>query len=427
MRNDAIIKDFDWVSFFLYLAILVMGVLHIYSAEYTSLNDESIFSLSFYSGKQILFIVLALGLGVIIMLLDFKVYYSLGYVFYGIAIAMLILTLMIGKTINGATAWISLGGGINLMPAEFTKVAIALALAKYFEENIEFKIGFNRSTLEMLLFLLVPAGIILLQNETGTVLVFFSLVIMLYREGLNFMIPLLGVIVGGLFGVTIGFSIYEVSLLPIYIVVSLFAVVLGVFFRKNKNILLVLVMVWGMCISVVFSANKGFGLLQKHQKNRIVTLFDPYKDKRGAGWQVIRAMTGISAGGFDGKGYLKGDITQGEFIPEQHTDMIFTTIAEERGFLGASFLILLYAGFLIRLIYVAERQKSIFVRVFGYCLVSFLFFHFTINVGMTMNLFPIIGIPLPLVSYGGSSLWAFSIMVFTFLKLDMHRSQILSR
>lgn len=427
MRNDAIIKDFDWVSFFLYLAILIMGVLHIYSAEFTTLNDESIFSLNFYSGKQILFILLGLGIGVIIMLLDFKIYYSLGYVFYGVAIAMLILTLLIGKTINGATAWISLGGGINLMPAEFTKVAIGLGLAKYFEENLEFKIGLNNNTFKMLLFLFLPAGIILLQNETGTVLVFFSLVILFYREGLHFMIPLMGITIGGLFGLTIGFSIYEVSLWPIYIGVTVLALVITFFVMKSKGLLVMMIMIWGLCIGVVFFANKGFSLLQKHQKNRIVTLFDPYKDKRGTGWQVIRAMTGISAGGFEGKGYLKGDITQGEFIPEQHTDMIFTTIAEERGFLGASFLIVLYAGFLIRLIYVAERQKSIFVRVFGYSLVSFLFFHFTINVGMTMNLFPIIGIPLPLVSYGGSSLWAFSIMVFVFLKLDMHRSQILSR
>ncbi len=426
MRENSLIKQFDWLTLLMYLAIVTIGCLNIYAADYNVLDEVSFFNLDTHSGKQVLFLGIAGLLTILILLIDFKLYFSLGYLAYGLAILFLLLPFL-WKATNGAQAWIPLGP-IKIMPAEFVKVAIALGLAKYIDESPHFKIGMNKDTSSLLGLILFPSIIVLLQNETGTVLVFFSLMFMFYREGLSFIIPLLGLVVITLFAVSVSYAFYGKGLLPVYLSITGLAIALGYFVRKNKSVMGLLFGAWLFCVGVVTGSSFVYNnVLQKHQQNRVATLFDPYKDKLGAGWQVIRALTGISSGGTQGKGFLEGDITQGDFVPEQHTDMIFTTIAEEQGFWKTSAFILLYGGFLIRLLFLAERQRSIFSRVFGYSLTSFLFFHFMINIGMTMNLFPVIGIPLPFVSYGGSSMLAFSIMLFIFLKLDMHRSQVLAR
>jgi rod shape determining protein RodA len=269
----------------------------------------------------------------------------------------------------------------------------------------------------------IPAALILLQNDTGSTMVFSAFIIMLYREGLNPVIPMLGIIIVFLFILTLFFN-------PWYIVIALAVLGVILILMGKKTVWRIIYIVAGfMLFSGVVVGGNFFieNVLQEHQRNRIKVLVNPDIDPLGVGWNVTQSKIAIGSGGVTGKGFLEGTQTKFDFVPEQSTDFIFCTIGEEHGFLGTTLLILLFMGFFARIVFLAERQKSKFARVYGYCVVSIMFFHFLINIGMAIGLFPVIGIPLPFFSYGGSSLWSFTILLFIFLKLDSHRKNIAYR
>ena len=431
MRQEtSLLKSFDWLTVGIYLSLLLIGWLNIHAAIYTPHDPVPLFDMGNQATKQLLWIVVALLIAAFLVLIDFKIYFSIPYILYGAAIVALLGVFVLGVKVNGAKAWYQFGG-FRIMPAEFCKVAVAIALAKLFDSrNVQF--GFNQDTVLAFLIIIIPSLIIIKQNETGSVLVLLSMIIMMYRQGLHFLIPLSGILLAIIFIVTLALITYEIDLWYLIIPIITLAVLTAAWFlirkKKGKWIYVIVSLFLGVIFSgIVFSTGTLFQKLPKHQQKRLESLIDPEKDKLGAGYQTIRSKMAISSGGWTGKGYLHGELTQGDFIPEQHTDFIFTTIAEEHGFWGTGLVVILYLALISRLIIISERQKSVFARVFGYCVISILLFHFIVNVGMTMGYAPVVGIPLPFLSYGGSSLWAFTMLVFILLKLDMHRSQILAR
>lgn len=423
-------KSLDWLTIILFGGLVLYGWINIYAAIYEPGVEDynNIFSLNIASGKQLIWIFVASLLAIAILIIDFKFFFSVPYIFYGIAIIALLGVLSpMGHEIQGAKSWFKIGS-FTIQPSEFTKFATALAMAKFID-NKSVKLGINRNSLILSAIILVPAILILAQNETGTVLVFSSFIIVLYLYGLNPLIPAAGIVLAALFISSIKFE-------PLHIMAVLFGIllliagafaILGLFTKRLRTLAIGL----GACIAFsLFSFGTNFlvdNVFQPHQQRRLKALVNPQFDIQGINYQTNNSITAISSGGFVGKGYLKGDLTQGDFVPEQYTDFIFTTIAEEQGFVGTFIVIALYVALLIRLTYLTQRQKSVFAKIYGYSVTSILFFHFTVNLGMTVGLFPVIGIPLPFFSYGGSSLWAFTVLLFIFIKLDMHRSQILAR
>jgi len=327
--------------------------------------------------------------------------------------------LLFGKTVAGSKSWFQIGS-FAIQPAEFAKFATALALAKYLS-TLNVNMRQLKTKIVAITILAVPAVLILLQNDTGSALVYFSFVLVLYREGFSGIIIVLGVIMTALFIVTLWLgNTYVAGTL-----VSL-AIIYLVFVKKRKKRYKMVIAILALSLAYVFSVNYAFEkVLEPHQKTRIQVLLGMKKDIHGAGYNVNQAKIAIGSGGLKGKGYMNGMLTHNRFDPEQSTDFIFCTIGEERGFLGSALLIFLFAGLMVRLIYLSERQRSMFSRIYGYGVVSVLFFHFTVNIGMTIGLAPVVGIPLPFFSYGGSSLWAFTILLFIFLKQDANRLNVL--
>jgi len=423
MREEGIIqKELDWLTVIIYYILVIMGWLNIYAAIQTPEMDQGMFDImGNKAGTQFLWISISSITIFLIMAIDFKVYFTIPYLIYGLCILSLILVLLIGVEIKGNQSWIKIGS-ISLQPSEFAKLGVTIAIAKYLSDN-NIKFTFNKGFIILLAIIFFPAVLILLQPDTGSTLVFSTFIIVLYLEGLPAWIPGFGLIMIVLFilalivkpiilsGIALGLAIIAYFILP----------------KRNAQLLLI-----GGALAVVVITSFGTqffikNVLQEHQQSRINALIDPESDPKGAGWNVIQSKIAISDGGLWGKGFTNGMITKGNFVPEQHTDFIFCTIGEEHGFVGTSILIGLYLLLLIRLMYLSGRQKAKFVRIYGYSVTSIFFFHFAINIGMTIGLFPVIGIPLPFFSYGGSSLWAFSILLFIFLKLDMHRNQMLAR
>lgn len=422
MRAErGVYKNVDWMTIILYLALVFFGWLSIYAANYNPDAPNSIFDFSAFHGKQLLWITVAFLMIAIILLLDFKLIYHLAYPIYAVSILSLIGVLFFGVTINDSHSWYAIGG-FRIQPAEFSKLATALAVAKYIDEKSP-KYDFSKKTLILFVIAFLAPFIILLQNETGSALVFSCFIVVFFIDGLNVFIPFTGIVLVILFVLALIFE-------PIYIVIGLFLLMIGTIFLVKRTPMSVLRVVFFYFLSagIVFGSHYFvYNVLQEHQQRRIETFLNPENDPQGAGYQVIKSKTAIGAGGLYGKGYLNGDLTQLEFVPEQHTDFIFCTIGEERGFLGTTFLVVLYITFLLRIGVVANRQKSKFASIYGFGVMSILFFHMVVNVGMTIGLFPIIGIPLPFISYGGSSLWAFTLLLSLLIKLDMHRTQILAR
>lgn len=423
MRDDGIIqKELDWLTVIIYYILVIMGWLNIYAAIQTPEMDQGMFDImGNKAGTQFLWISISSITIFLIMAIDFKVYFTIPYLIYGLCILSLILVLLIGVEIKGNQSWIKIGS-ISLQPSEFAKLGVTIAISKYLSDN-NIKFTFNKGFIILLLIIFLPAVLILMQPDTGSTLVFSTFIIVLYLEGLPAWIPGFGLIM---------IVLFVLALLVKPIILSGVAVVLAIiayFILPKRNAQLLLI---GGALAVIVTTSFGTqffikNVLQEHQQSRINALIDPESDPKGAGWNVIQSKIAISDGGLWGKGFTNGMITKGNFVPEQHTDFIFCTIGEEHGFVGTSILIGLYLLLLIRLMYLSGRQKAKFVRIYGYCVTSIFFFHFTINIGMTIGLFPVIGIPLPFFSYGGSSLWAFSILLFIFLKLDMHRNQMLAR
>lgn len=409
----------DKPTIFIYLMLVTVGWINIYAADFNE-NFQNIFNFSESYGKQFIWIMTALVLGTIIFTIDAKFFPAFAYILFGISLVLLIAVLLFGIEINGAKSWFRIGG-VAIQPAEFTKFTTALALSRIIYDNRS-RTRDIRSLIKPVAIILMPIVLIFLQNDTGTTLVFFAFTIVLYREGyIPGILMFLGIISAGLFIATLLIEEYIIMAM-----ITVIALIVAWFIRKRQGVFRQILLIILVMNAYVFFVNYFYEeILQPHQKNRIAVLIDSSVDTRGAGYNLHQSKIAIGSGGLWGKGFLKGTQTKFDFVPEQNTDFIFCTVGEEWGFMGSSVLIILFITLMVRLLIMAERQKSSFSRVFGYSLVSILFFHFLINIGMTIGIIPVIGIPLPFISYGGSSLWSFTIFLFTFLKLDSKRLELM--
>lgn len=418
----------DWWSVGLYALFVLMGWMSIYSAVYNPEAPLGLFDAAFYTsnaGKQLIWIGTSLVLIMFIFALDFRFFESFAPVIYGLFIFLLILVPFLGVTINGSHSWFKIGT-VTIQPAEFAKTATALLLAKYLNDP-QVSLTRLRNQWKAALIMFVPILLIVGSNETGSALVFVSFIILLYREGLPGEYP--GLLLGGIFLFVSALILKPLTIFILLVILAgmlvlLMPIYLQRMYQTYVKIALGISVVMSLAMLVEWVVNN---VLKEHQRNRIKVLLDPDFDPRGLGYQVTQSKIAIGSGGFWGKGYLGGTQTKFDFVPEQSTDFIFCTIGEEFGFIGVAGIIILFMVFLWRLMYLADLQRSRFARAYGFGVVGILFFHFLVNIGMTIGLMPIMGIPLPFFSYGGSSLWSFTILLFIFLKLDSHRSDMLSR
>jgi rod shape determining protein RodA len=471
-RSVNIWQGIDKITVLLFLVMLTLGWLNIYAAVY---NEEhtAILDLSQRYGKQFIWIIATIIVAIFIVIIDNRFYFFFGYFIYGGLVLLLALVLVLGKEINGARSWFEFGP-ISLQPSEFAKAGAALALARYLNSR-----GQELTRLKILLpaiaIIMLPAMLIALQPDMGSVVVYFSFFVVLFREGLSPYIFISGILMIVLFFITLLFK-------NIYISFSLIAIAFSLtwFATRNRKIcfmgLAILVIITGLIYltdhfllkrlgneivilaglllsgvlygwyiyrqksaavlvmylfllgSVLFvnSVDYAFNhILPEHQKERVSILLGLKSDTHGAGYNVNQSIISIGSGGFVGKGYLQGTQTKFKFVPAQSTDFIFCTVGEEWGFLGSMVVIGLYVFLLLRLVFLAERQRSSFSRIYGYGVISIFLTHFFINIGMALGLLPVIGIPLPFFSYGGSSLWGFTILLFIFLRLDASRTEYL--
>ncbi len=413
-----ILKTIDWWLILLYLLLVLMGWLSIYAAVYDE-NHSSILDMSQNYGKQLLWIVTSIVLALIILITDARFFSSFAMLIYILMIGALIGVLLFGKEIAGSKSWFQIGS-FSLQPAEFAKFATNLAMAKYLS-TLNLNLKNPKSLFKSVIILAIPAGLIFLQNDTGSALVYSAFVFVLYREGMPGSILVIGLTVVVLFLMTL-----LVNKLIVVGVLALAGALVIVLMKKNFRNILAVVAIFVVAAGFVLSVGYAFeNILEPHQRTRINVLLGKETDIHGAGYNVHQSLIAIGSGGLTGKGFLKGTQTKYNFVPEQSTDFIFCTVGEEWGFLGSFAVIFLFVALLIRLIMVAERQRSKFSRIYGYGVASVIFFHFTVNIAMTLGLFPVIGIPLPFFSYGGSSLWAFTILLFIFIKLDSNRMNLL--
>lgn len=417
-------SNLDTLSVAIYVICVILGWINVYAAVYNPEVDTRFFDMTTNSGRQFIWILVAVIIIIFINVTDYKFYDTFAFVIYGFIVLLCILVIFIGANIKGSHSFFKIGD-FTLQPAEFAKMATSLALAKYLSSpNVT--LNKIRDRIISAAFVLVPMIIILLEKETGVALVFVSFIIILYREGLPGIFPLI-IILGGIL------AVLGLVIPPIYVMIGLALLAFLVYYflpkyeKNTKNMILIGLIFLAMS-SIVFSVDFVVNnVLEPHQRKRIEILFNPDSDPRGDGYNVTQSKIAIGSGGFLGKGFLEGTQTKFDFVPEQSTDFIFCTIGEEYGFIGSVIVVSLIIGLLLRIMFLADRQRSKFARIYGYCVVSIIFFHFMINIGMTIGLMPVVGIPLPFFSYGGSSLWSFTMMLFIFLKLDAHRSQLLSR
>ena len=416
-RNN-IIGKIDWPLLMMYFALVVIGVSTIYAAAYNEAHP-SIFDMSQHYGKQALFLGVSMFMGLIIMLIDAKFFNAFAYVIYGLSILTLLYVLVAGSTIAGSKSWIQLGG-FSFQPSEFAKFGTALAVAHYLG-NIN--TDFSKLKTQMIAYAMVlfPMMLVLCQGDAGSALVFLVFILVFYREGMSGNILLIGLAAVVLFLLTLYFDKW-------YVLIGLTVIFIALMFfieRTKKNIWK-MIAVFAVSTMFIFSVDFFFyEILKQHQRTRINIILGIEKDTRGVGYNLHQSKIAIGSGGFSGKGYMQGTMTKYNFVPEQHTDFIFCTIGEEFGFIGSFVLLSLYLALLIRIILLAERQRSPFSRIYGYAIASIIFFHLMVNIGMTIGLMPVIGIPLPFLRYGGSSLLMFSLMFFVFLKQDANRMNIL--
>ncbi|WP_317172673.1 rod shape-determining protein RodA [Hymenobacter polaris] len=422
-------RSIDWPLVLLYLLLVGLGWVAVYAASYSpeapanplaSLGFSQLMAFNWF--KQLLWMGTAAVLIVVLLVVDYKAYDTLAYILYFAMLGLLLVTLVIARPIAGSRSWLEFGP-VRLQPAEFAKFTTALAASRFMASiNLRQQNWRDQAVLAGLT--LVPVALILASNETGQALVFAALLLAYFREGMSPLILLL--LAAG------GVILLLALLVPKLWLVGGFTVVLAVAFLLNAKLwrhhLILSLSTWAAVIGMVFGVNFFFNhVLQPHQRQRIEMLIDPGKDPLGKGWNVTQSKIALGSGGWLGKGFLNGTQTKFDFVPEQSTDFIFCTVGEEWGWAGSTLVIGLYMALLWRILLVAERQKSVFGRTYGYCVASVLFVHFTVNLGMTMGLMPVVGIPLPFFSYGGSSLWSFTILLFALLALDAHRKQDLLR
>ena len=420
MRVQGISKHIDWFIIALYATLVFLGWINIYAATVTE-NTREIFDFTTLYGKQLQWIGLSFLLIFFIISIDSKFYERFSGVFYVISIISLIGLFVFGSTINGATSWYNFGS-FSLQPSEFAKAATILALANFLNEP-NFDLTKLKSQISTFVLILIPAILIVLQPDAGSALIYFSLVIVLYREGLPAYYLVIGLVAIVLFTLTL-YAGFTTSLLLIYGSLTLFfAYIINFRNIKLKRDWLKIIGLYIITGLFMYSVDYVFNnVFEQRHRDRFSILLGQTSDTKGIGYNTDQSMITIGSGGLTGKGFLEGDRTQGNFVPEQHTDYIFSTVGEEWGFLGSSAVIILFIALFIRLIHMAEKQKSTFSRVFGYSVASILFFHFLINIGMVIGLLPTIGIPLPFFSYGGSSLWGFTILLFIFIRLDADKT-----
>ena len=421
-ERNSIIGRIDWVTVLIYFALVIIGWFSIFSAKYDELHP-SIFDMSQVYGKQLIWIGASLLVGFIILLIDAKFFNAFSLWIYIFFLVSLLAVLVYGKATKGATSWIDLGGGIKFQPSEFAKMATALALAGYLD-RLDVDLQKRKDQIIAATIVLVPMALVLAQNDTGSAIVFVSFIFVLYREGF----PGAGwLMVAGVAAILLFVFTLVWSQKVMYIILGVLLVLTLTFYivTKKKGIVRMLA-VFAIAFTFVFSVDYAFNkVLQEHQRNRILVLLGQLDDPKGVGYNVHQSKIAIGSGGFAGKGFLQGTQTKYDFVPEQHTDFIFCTVGEEGGFLGTATVMLLYLGLLLRIIILAERQRSTFSRVYGYAIAGILFVHIAINIGMTIGLLPVIGIPLPFLSYGGSSMLAFTIMLAIFVKQDANRLNVL--
>ncbi|MBM3401658.1 MAG: rod shape-determining protein RodA [Bacteroidetes bacterium] len=417
-KQRSLFFNVDWFVISTYLILCVIGWFNIHAAVYDPMNP-SIIDLDTNYGKQLIFIISAFMIGFAILLFDNKFFNTFSPIFYGTSILLLILVLIIGRNVGGNQAWIPISS-FRLQPSEFAKFATCLLLARYLSSG-NLKVQELQTQLIAAFIILLPTGLILLQPDAGSALTFSSLILVLYREGLSGYFLVIEGICILLFVLTVLYNKYLV-LFGLFITAG----ILTHFYRKNRKILTLIGSSLLFSVLFVFSVDFTYiKILKTHQKNRIDVILGKVDDPRGVGYNLNQSKIAIGSGGLWGKGYLQGTQTKYNFVPEQSTDFIFCTVGEEWGFTGCFVVICLYLFLLIRIINIAERQRSSFSRIYGYGVASILFFHIFINIGMTIGLIPVIGIPLPFLSYGGSSLWSFTILLFILLKFDSNRMGII--
>ncbi|MEC8247908.1 MAG: rod shape-determining protein RodA [Bacteroidota bacterium] len=419
--NRANSFQLDWTTVLIYMALVLFGYFNIVSAS-TGAEFTSFWDLSKPYGKQLVFIGIALVSIVFILAVDTKFYERFSSIIYTVAILGLLGLFLFGKKVNGALSWYEIGG-ITLQPSEFAKFATALALAKYISDlqtNVK-EIGHQ---IRASIIILIPAVLIIFQNDAGSTLVYIALIFVLYREG----IPQKYLLIGFSF-LTIALATLKFSALIVSVVTTLILGFYYFLFKRKKKKYAILIWVLIASVGLSYATEWSFeNTLKKHHQDRIGLWLrletDPDKleaMKRNISYNLNESEKAIRAGGLTGKGFTEGTRTKGKFVPEQHTDYIFSTVAEEWGFLGSSLVVLLFVALITRIVFLAEQNKSQFSRAYGYGVASILFIHFLINIGMVMGLIPTIGIPLPFFSYGGSGLLGFTILIFIFLKLDANR------
>ncbi|MCU4188991.1 rod shape-determining protein RodA [Flavobacterium sp. HXWNR29] len=414
MKNQSIGNSIDWITILIYIALVIMGWMTIYSAS-LPIEETSIFDLSQIYGRQMLFIGLAIPLIFIVLFTDAKIYERLSFVFYGIGIILLLGLFVFGVTKKGQTNWYQFGG-FGFQPSEFVKIATGLLLAKYISySQINFK--YTKHQIIGLAIIGLPVFLILLQPDAGSAMIFISLIFVLNREGLPSWYFISGIVAIGLF-----FASLVIQPFYVVIAIAVFMVIHYIFNRKITRNPIVYGLLFLVMTAFTYSVSYVYdSVLEPHQKDRINVLIGDNVDMKREGYNLDQSMIAIGSGGLTGKGYLEGTQTKGGFVPEQHTDYIFTTVGEEWGFIGSFIVIVLFAALFLRIIYLAENQKTKFSRVYGYCVATYLFTHFFVNIAMLIKLFPTIGVPLPFFSYGGSSLWSFTILLFIFIKLDANK------
>ncbi|HAH54666.1 MAG TPA: rod shape-determining protein RodA [Flavobacterium sp.] len=407
MKNQSLTNNIDWISIAIYIVLVLMGWLNIYSSSLSSMEG--------IAEKQLLFILFTIPLIFIVLYVDGKFYEKYAAIIYGIALLSLLGLFAFGKTIAGQRCWYGIGS-FTLQPSEFAKAATALALAKYLSDSqINLK-DFNRQ-IQAMAIVFLPVMLILPQPDPGSALIYAIFLIVLYREGLPAWYLWTGFSVIILFVLTL-------VLKPQYVILIALAVLLFVHFKSrlaDRNILLsslLFILVSGFVLSVNYVFTNVF---KQHHRDRFNILLGKTVDMKGIGYNTNQSEIAIGSGGWIGKGFLEGTQTKGGFVPEQHTDYIFTTVGEEWGFVGSLIVVGLFVGLLLRVIYLAERQKTKFSRVYGYCVAAILFIHFFVNIAMVLGVFPTIGVPLPFFSYGGSGLWGFTILLFIFIKMDANK------
>lgn len=420
-EQNNIFANIDWILVFFYVILVGFGWLNIFAA---STKEGTIDTIDFSTkyGKQIIWIGLSIPLIVVVLFFNAKFYERFASIFYLIALILLLLLFPFGKEINGAKAWFSFGS-MSLQPAEFVKAFTSLAIAKLLSDR-QYNLKLVKNQIKAFIIVFFPAFLIILQPDPGSALIYLSFFLVLNREGLTFNYIIFGVVMISLFILTIFFGT-KTMLIWLFILLTIITIYL--IYKGGKRLLRfnwhkILITYAGVGLFVFGTGFVYDNVFKQHHRDRFEVLLGIKVDTKNIGYNSYQSELTISSGGLYGKGFLKGDITRGNFVPEQHTDYIFSTVGEEWGFVGSSLVIILFMLMIARIIYLSETHNNKFGRIYGYSLASILFFHVTVNIGMVIGLLPTVGIPLPFFSYGGSSLWGFTILLFIFIKLDAHKN-----